>query len=65
MLLKLSGKNISVVKRKVLSPNLMDDAKAENEYYKIEFNKLIKLPSPIISRRHRRVLFITTTFKRF
>ncbi|KRT66815.1 MAG: hypothetical protein XU11_C0004G0067 [Candidatus Dadabacteria bacterium CSP1-2] len=58
-------KNISVVKRKVLFPNLMDDPKAENEYYKIEFNKLIKLPSPIISRRHRRVLSITTTFKRF
>ena len=58
-------KNISVVKRKVLFPNLMDVPKAENEYYKIEFNKLIKLPSPIISRRDRRVLFITTTFKGF
>ena len=58
-------KNISVVQRKVLFPNLMDVPKAENEYYKIEFNKLIKLPSPIISRRDRRVLFITTTYKRF
>src|SRR3972149_5285424 len=58
-------KNISVVKRKELFPNLEHDPKAENDYYKIEFDELQKLPRPIISRRHRRVLFITTTFKRF
>ena len=58
-------KNISVVKRKVLFPNLVSDPKAEKEYHKIEFSKLRRLPQPIISRRHRRVLFITTTYKRF
>src|SRR3972149_1587657 len=58
-------KNISVVKRKKLFPNLEHDPKAENDYYKIEFDELQKLPSPIISRRHRRVPFITTTFKQF
>lgn len=58
-------KNISVVKRKELFPNLEYDPKAENEYYKIEFDELQKLPQPIISRLHRRVLFITTTFKQF
>lgn len=58
-------KNISVVKRKELFPNLGSDPKAEKEYYKIEFSKLRRLPQPIISRCHRRVLFIITTFKRF
>ncbi|MGH7802177.1 MAG: hypothetical protein ACREOW_16385 [Thermodesulfobacteriota bacterium] len=56
---------ISVVRRKELCPNFEHDSKAENEYYKIEFDELQKLSQPIISRRHRRVLFITTTFKRF
>jgi hypothetical protein len=55
-------KNISVVKRKKLFPGLESDPKAEKEYYKIEFGKLRKLPQPIFSPRHRRVLFITTTF---
>ena len=58
-------KNISVVKRKMLFPEITNDPKAENEYYKIEFNSLIELPAPIISNRPRRLLFISTTFGHF
>jgi len=57
-------KDISIVKRRELFPELTNDPKAENEYYKIEFNKLEKLPNPIISNRHRRMLFVNTTFER-
>ncbi len=57
-------KNISQVKRKELFPDLVSDPKAEKEYYKIEFGKLRRLPEPIVSRRHRRVLFIITTLSR-
>jgi hypothetical protein len=58
-------KNISVVKRKDLFPGLESDLKAEKEYYKIEFGELRRLPQPIVSPRHRRILFITTTLSRF
>jgi len=59
-------KKISIVKRKVLFPEISKlDEDAEKEYYKIEFEKLRKLPQPIFSRRHRRILFITTTRERF
>lgn len=54
-------KNVSVVKRKDLFPQLNDDPKSENEYYKIEFNELRPLPNVITCRRPRRILFIPTT----
>jgi len=57
-------KKISIIKRKELFPELTNDPKTEKEYYKIEFSKLEKLPTPIISTRHRRMLFVNTTFKR-
>ena len=58
-------KKISIVKRKELFPESQLDPKAEKEYYKIKFGKLKKLPQPVFSRRHRRILFITTTMERF
>ncbi len=58
-------KNISVVPRKVLFPDIQNDPKADDEYYKIEFNSLNELPTPIISSRPRRLLFIPTTLWHF
>jgi len=56
---------ITVVRRCELFPDLRNDPKAEREYYKIEFRELRPLPEPIISRRLRRILFISTTSTRF
>lgn len=58
-------KNISIVKRKILLPEIQNDPKAENEYYKIEFDSLKELSTPIISYRPRRLLFIPTTLLKF
>lgn len=52
---------VSVVKRKELFPHLTADQKSEEPYYKIEFEQLFALPNPILSQRHRRILFISTT----
>jgi very-short-patch-repair endonuclease len=56
---------ISVVKRKELFPKETINIKSENEYYKIEFDKLKQLSLPIISLRPRRILFIPTTEEKF
>ncbi len=60
-----SGKKTTVAKRKELLPNEAFHARADEDYYKIEFEELSELSQPIVSHRHRRVLFITTTFSRF
>lgn len=57
--------NISIVQRKMLLPEIQNDPKANNEYYKIEFSPLKELPTPIISNRPRRLLFIPTTLWHF
>ena len=58
-------KDIKILKRKVLLRNEPKNAKSEQNYYKIEIEKLLRLPKPIYSRKHRRVLFITTTIDHF
>lgn len=58
-------KQVKVVKRKQLLKDEPLNPKSDNKYYKIELEKLYRLPKSIISRRHRRILFITTTFDRF
>lgn len=58
-------KQISRVKRQELLPHEKSHPQAQNDYYKIEINELRTRPHPIISRRPRRMLFITTTFSRF
>ena len=57
--------NISIVKRKELLPEIPNDPKADEEYYKIQFGELLARSEPIISRRWRRILFIPTTFWHF
>ncbi len=58
-------KNISIVKRKELLPELPNDQNAEHDYYKIHFGELQARKQPIISRRPRRILFIPTTMSHF
>jgi very-short-patch-repair endonuclease len=48
-----------------LLPELPNDPKAEDEYYKIHFRELQVRERPIISRRPRRILFIPTTMLHF
>jgi very-short-patch-repair endonuclease len=57
-------RKVSIVKRKELFPDLSFDPKAKNYYYKIEFESLQELPEKIISLRHRRLLFISTTIEK-
>lgn len=58
-------KNITVQKRKELLPEELLNPKADNNYYKIEFYPCESLANPIISLRHRRMLFVNTTYERF
>lgn len=56
---------ISIVKRKNLFPNEIQNQKTETEYYKIEFQQLEALSEPIISQRGRRITFIPTSEEKF
>lgn len=58
-------KNVSIAKRKELLPEIPNDPKANDDYYKIEFGELKSRTEPIISRRPRRILFIPTTLWHF
>jgi len=57
-------KNISVVKRNELFPEEPRNPKSKDEYFKIEIHKCEQLPKPIFSKRHRRMLFVNTTYER-
>ncbi|MCK5852193.1 DUF559 domain-containing protein [bacterium] len=57
--------DIKIVKRHLLFPDEPENEKSDSDYYKIEFKKLLPLPRPIISRVHRRILFINTTLEQF
>ena len=58
-------KNISIRLREELFPELENDPKRGDKYYKIELESVKELEEPIISRRARRILFIPTTYERF
>jgi len=58
-------KSISIIKRKILLKDEPNNTKSENMYYKIQIEKLLRLPHSIPSLRNRRILFITTTLDRF
>ncbi len=58
-------KNISIVRRKELLPEIPNDPKGNDLYYKIQFGELQARKEPIISRRPRRILFIPTTLWHF
>jgi very-short-patch-repair endonuclease len=56
---------IIVVPRRELFPNEFTNEKSNFMYYKIIVKELKKLDRPIISFRHRRLVFIPTTWKKF
>jgi very-short-patch-repair endonuclease len=56
---------ISIVKRKELFPEEVQNSKTDNDYYKIEFLPLLKLENPIISKRGRLLVFIPTSKEKF
>lgn len=58
-------KNIKRVFRKDLFEDEPQNSKSNKEYYKIEFDKLVQLKEPIISKKGRRILFIPTTEQKF
>lgn len=39
--------------------------KANNRYYRVEFDELITLPKPIVSRKGHRILYVQTTEEKF
>ena len=57
---------IDIVPRKELFPDDENNQhKAENLYYRVQLNMLKELPTPIISYRPRRLVFIPTTLAKF
>ncbi len=58
-------KSVNIVKRRNLIRNEPLNAKSDDLYYKIQIEKLLRLPVSIRSLRKRRILFITTTLDRF
>ncbi|MCI5119612.1 MAG: hypothetical protein D3908_00130 [Candidatus Electrothrix sp. AUS4] len=49
---------IRKVYRKQLFPDEILNSKSNRQYYQLILNPLQKLPSPILSRRRRRIIFI-------
>jgi REase_MTES_1575 len=59
-------KRIITASRQQLFPEESRSHKKANQaYYKVEFDELLTLPQPIVSRRGHRVTFVPTTEKRF
>ena len=59
-------KDIKIVSRQVLFPEeSANSPKAFIKYYQILFDELIKLPTPIISTRGHRLLFLQTSYFKF
>jgi len=56
--------SISVVTRKELLPEEPVNPKSDNKYYNIKFDNCELLENPIVSKRHRRMLFVNTTYQR-
>ena len=57
--------DIQKVYRQQLFPNEPLNEKSHKKYYKLILQPLQRLPKPIISRRFRRIVFITTTTEKF
>jgi very-short-patch-repair endonuclease len=57
--------SIKEATRDELLPDEKENYKSKRNYYKISFKKVETLPTPILSRRWRRIVFINTTYKKF
>lgn len=58
-------REIKKVKRYQLFPNEIQSTKSEQEYYQVFLEDLVERPTPIISARPRRLVFIPTTWYKF
>ena len=58
-------RDIRRVKRFQLFPNELQSQKSEHEYFQIFIEKLLERPTPIMSTRQRRLVFISTTWNKF
>jgi very-short-patch-repair endonuclease len=59
-------KRVVIATRRELFPTESPyHGKANKQYYKVEFDALIPLPKPIVSRRGHRILFVPTTEEQF
>lgn len=52
---------VSATRRELFPLESPYHAKANKRYFKVEFDELIPLPKPIVSRRGHRILFVPTT----
>ena len=57
--------NIEIVRRSELFPNEFENARSGQQYYKVTLRSLEELDRPIISLRHRRLLFVPSTWDKF
>jgi very-short-patch-repair endonuclease len=58
-------KSIKVVKRRDLLPDESSHPRADEDYYRIRIGELQRVPQPIVSRRQRFIVFISTTLAKF
>lgn len=58
-------KKIQKVFRRQLFPNEPENKKSNREYYQLIIDPLERLKKPIVSRRWRRIVFISTTWEKF
>jgi very-short-patch-repair endonuclease len=56
---------INRVTRRQLFPDQPGDSESSKQYYQLVLGPLQRLPSPIFSRRLRRIVFIATTWEKF
>jgi len=57
--------DIRTVYRHELFPNELLNEKSNRQYYQLIFASLKELPTPILSRRRRRIVFIPTSWQKF
>lgn len=56
---------VSATRRELFPAESPYHGKANKRYFKVEFDALIALPKPIVSRRGHRILFVPTTEEQF
>ena len=57
--------SIRTVERRELFPEEFESPKSDRKYYQIHVEHLETLPRPIYSKRWRRIVFISTTWRKF
>lgn len=58
-------REIRIARRREMFPNEITSSKSDRQYYQVHLHNLEQLPAPILSRRWRRIVFISTTWQKF